>query len=78
MQLYAEEAVAKHMSYMQKILNTQTDIKKGTVWKGHENVLEAAMHESDRWKNLKESGLSDEDIHKTFFVKTPDEGFCME
>ena len=71
MQLYAEEAVAKHMSYMQKILNTQPDIKKGTVWKGHENVLEAAMRASDRWKNLKEAGLSDNDIHKTFFVKTP-------
>ena len=36
MQLYAEEAVAKHISYMQKILNSQSDIKKGTVWKGHE------------------------------------------
>ncbi len=71
MQLYAEEAVAKHMSYMQKILNSQPDIKKGTVWKGHENVLEAAMRASDRWKNSKEAGLSDDDIRKTFFVQTP-------
>jgi penicillin-binding protein 1A len=71
MQLYAEEAVAKHMAYMQKILNTQPDIKKGTVWKGHENVLEAAMRASERWKNLKDAGMSDDDIRKTFFVKTP-------
>jgi penicillin-binding protein 1A len=70
MQLYAEEAVAKHMSYMQKILNTQKDIKSGSVWKGHENVLEAAMKVSDRWKNSKEQGLSDDDIRKTFFTKT--------
>ena len=57
MQLYAEEAVAKHMAYMQKILNSQNDIKSGSVWKGHENVLEAAMKASDRWKNLKEAGF---------------------
>ncbi|MEP6466023.1 MAG: transglycosylase domain-containing protein [Parafilimonas sp.] len=70
MQLYAEEAVAKHMAYMQKILNTQHDIKSGSVWKGHENVLNAAMQVSDRWKNLKQQGLSDDDIKKTFYVKT--------
>ncbi|HRH60102.1 MAG TPA: transglycosylase domain-containing protein, partial [Chitinophagaceae bacterium] len=38
MQLYAEEAVAKHISYMQKILNSQSNIKKGTVWDNYENV----------------------------------------
>jgi len=70
MQLYAEEAVAKHMSYMQKILNTQSNIKTGSVWKGHENVLEAAMKASERWKNLKAEGLSDADIRKTFFEST--------
>jgi penicillin-binding protein 1A len=70
MQLYAEEAVAKHMSYMQKILNSQPDIKSGSVWNGHENVLDAAMQASDRWKNLKQQGLSDDDIKKTFYDKT--------
>ena len=52
MQEYAEEAVASQMPVLQKALNAQTKIKKGTVWKGHENVLEAAMKESDRWRNL--------------------------
>lgn len=70
MQLYAEEAVAKHMAYMQKILNSQKDIKSGSVWKGHENVLEAAMKASERWKNLKKEGLEEEDIRKTFYEKT--------
>ncbi len=70
MQLYAEEAVAKHMAYMQKILGSQKDIKSGSVWDGHENVLEAAMKASDRWKNLKDAGVSDADIRKTFFVPT--------
>jgi len=66
MQLYAEEAVAKHMSYMQKLLNQQDNIKKGTVWNGYENVLEAAVKQSERWKNMKKDGYSEADSRKTF------------
>ncbi len=70
MQLYAEEAVAKHMAYMQTILNQQDNIKDGSVWKNYKNVLEAAMKQSDRWRNGKKEGLTDEDIRKGFMVKT--------
>jgi penicillin-binding protein 1A len=68
MQLYAEEAVAKHMNYMQKLFNQQENIKKGTVWNGFENVLEAAAKQSERWRNLKKDGLNDNDIRKSFDV----------
>ncbi len=71
MQLYAEEAVAKHMSYMQKLLNSQRHIKNGSVWKGYENVLKAAMKNSDRWKNLAREGASEDEITKTFYKKVP-------
>lgn len=70
MQLYAEEAVAKHMAYMQKILNQQSNIKTGAVWKKYGNVLEAAMKQSERWHAGKKDGTSDEDLRKSFFVKT--------
>ncbi len=70
MQLYAEEAVAKHMAYMQKILNSQKNIKDGSVWKGYENVLEAAMKQTDRWKNMKKEGSTEDAIKKSFYVKT--------
>lgn len=70
MQLDAEEAVDQHIAEMQKILSSQSDIKKGTVWKGHENVLQSAMQVSDRWKNMKKEGISDEEIKKSFYVKT--------
>lgn len=70
MQQYAEEAVSKHMAYMQKILSAQKNVKNGSVWKEHENVLEAAMKQSDRWKGMKKGGASDDDIRKSFFVKT--------
>ena len=71
MQLYAEEAVGKHISYMQQILSEQGNIKKGTVWKGYENVLEAAMKQSDRWKSLKRDGVADEEIRQSFFLPIP-------
>lgn len=70
MQIYAEEAVSKHMSNMQKLLNNQENIKKGTVWKGFENVIEAAIKQSDRWRNLKKEGMSEDEIRKTFNQKT--------
>lgn len=71
MQLYAEEAVAKHISYMQKILNSQESVKKGTVWKGREDILQDAMHKSERWKNMKRDGVDDEEIKRSFFRRTP-------
>lgn len=71
MQLYAEEAVGKHISYMQKILNSQDNIKNGSVWKGYENVVEAAIKQSDRWKNMKKDGISEADIKKSFHAKVP-------
>ena len=70
-QIYAEEAVAKHMNYMQKLLNRQDNIKSGSVWKGYENILESQMKQSDRWHNLKKDGVDEDDIKKTFFQKIP-------
>ncbi len=69
MQMYAEESVARHIADMQKLLNAQENIKKGTVWKGYEHVLEAAAKQSERWRNLKKDGMDDEDIRKTFDQK---------
>lgn len=71
MQLYAEEAVAQHINYMQKILNSQSNIKNGSVWKGtkQQAVLESAMKNSDRWRNLKNDGMDEDDIKKTFTQK---------
>lgn len=71
MQEYAEAAIATQMPMLQKALNAQRNIKNGSVWKGHENVLTAAMKQSDRWKNSKEEGVPDEEIEKSFFKKVP-------
>ncbi|MEO6315306.1 MAG: transglycosylase domain-containing protein [Chitinophagaceae bacterium] len=70
MQLYAEEAVARHMPTLQKVLSGQPSLKTGRIWKEHDNILQNAMKNSDRWKNMKEEGVSEADIKKSFFVKT--------
>ncbi|WEK33730.1 MAG: transglycosylase domain-containing protein [Candidatus Pseudobacter hemicellulosilyticus] len=69
MQIYAEEAVAKHMPVLQRVLSAQRSIKTDAVWKDHQNILDAAMKNSDRWHNLKDEGLSDTEIKKTFNQK---------
>lgn len=71
MQTYAEEAVAQQMPILQKLLNQQRNIKTGSVWKGHENVLDWAMQNSERWRNLKEEGYTESEIKATFKKKVP-------
>ncbi|MBO9572367.1 MAG: transglycosylase domain-containing protein, partial [Chitinophagaceae bacterium] len=71
MQLYAEEAVARNIPTLQKVLSAQKSIKTDAVWKGHENILEAAMKSSDRWKGMKEDGASEEEIRASFKKKIP-------
>lgn len=70
MQMYAEEAVARHVSNLQMYYSQRPDIKNGSVWKGRESILERAMKDSDRYKQLKEDGVSDEEIKKIFNTKT--------
>ena len=71
MQEYAEEATAQWMHTLQKALNAQSFIKNGNVWKDHDNVLDAAMKQSERWENMKEDGISDKEIKASFYQKTP-------
>lgn len=66
MQQYAEEALAQHMSLMQKNVNNRSSIRSGKIWKGKESILERAMKESDRWKNLEEDGFSEKEIRASF------------
>lgn len=71
MQLYAEEAVGKHMAYMQTLLNQQSDIKTGSVWKGFESILTTAMKASERWKNGLKDGISEKELKASFLQPVP-------
>ena len=66
MQTYAEEAVARHMSYLQKQFNTQSNIKSGSIWKEFNTQLELAIKQTDRWKNAKKEDIPDQEIRNSF------------
>lgn len=70
MQQYAEEAVVQHMPVIQKKLNWSLKNNRTRIWKDHENIIERAMKQSERWKNMKEDEISEEDIKKSFMVPT--------
>ena len=65
MQLYAEEAVILHMNAMQKKFNAQLG---KDVWKNHQDILMRTMKESERWRQMSEDEIKDEDIKKSFYV----------
>jgi penicillin-binding protein 1A len=73
MQEYAEIAVFRHMKNLQKVFSNQFNIKSGAVWESKEGkrVLENAMKQSERWKNLKEDELSEDEIRASFKQKVP-------
>lgn len=73
MQEYAEIAVFRHMQNLQKVFSNQKNIKDGSIWKTKDGkaIIEAAMKQSDRWRNSKEDEMSEEDIRKSFNVKVP-------
>ncbi|HYM95084.1 MAG TPA: penicillin-binding transpeptidase domain-containing protein, partial [Chitinophagaceae bacterium] len=69
MQEDAEEAIAQWMPNMQKVMNSQSYLKN--AWKGHEDLLEAYMKQSDRWQNMEDDGYSEKEIRNSFNVKVP-------
>jgi penicillin-binding protein 1A len=75
MQQYAEEAVNEHIQALQELFIKDCKRKKNApfawnVTKEEINtILTSAMKRSDRWRNMKEDGLSQDEIIKAF--KTP-------
>lgn len=70
MQLYAEEAVARHLSDLQKSFYAQSNIKSGKVWEKRQADLMRFMKESDRYQQMKEDEATDEEINKVFNTPT--------
>ncbi|MEQ1554518.1 MAG: transglycosylase domain-containing protein [Ferruginibacter sp.] len=71
MQKYAEEAMDAHIPGEQRKLNGALKYRGDNLWKKHENILEKAMKQTVRWKIMKEDGVDDATIIKTFSVKVP-------
>jgi penicillin-binding protein 1A len=68
MQQIAENAVEEHMPVIQRKLDAFFKYKGDKLWQGHDNVIEAAMKFTERWKTMEEDGVKPEDIKKSFQV----------
>jgi penicillin-binding protein 1A len=67
LQQYAEDATNAQMTVLQKKFNSHWG--KSKPWKGHPEIVDEAIKRSDRYKNLKQQGLSATQIDKV--MKTP-------
>ena len=71
MQKYAEEAQHQYMRDLQVQFNNQwKGVKLSEKIKNYKLLIDQGMHQSDRYKELKAEGLSEEDIVHNFY--TPD------
>lgn len=72
MQQYAEEAVNEHMTELQKAFTKECKTKKNApfAWNVNkeqiENIMMSSMRRSDRYRSLKDSGFSKEEIYANF------------
>lgn len=73
MQEYAEIAVYRHMQNLQKVFSSQKNIKDGSIWKTKDGkaILQAAMKQTERWKNGKEDEMTEAEIIKSFDERVP-------
>lgn len=75
MQLHAEEAVTAHLTNLQKEFFKQAKANKNAPFiklsdAETKSLLDRARKNSDRWKQMSAQGKSDEEIAKSFTVKT--------
>lgn len=69
MQKAAEQAVEEHMPAVQRKLNASLSRGRADkIWKGHDDIIEAAMKYTERWKLMKEEDIPEADIKKSFHV----------
>ena len=75
MQKYAEEAVQEHLSNLQEQFFIDNEKNKNAPFRNisqeeTKRIMERAMKNSDRWRIMKSEEKSDEEIRKSFDVKT--------
>lgn len=83
MQEYAEEAVRKHISNLQKEFNRQNQNNKTAPFRDvtleeRNSIIRDAMQRSDRWRIMKNQGKSNEEIVESFNQKTQMEIFTWD
>lgn len=68
MQLYAEQAVKEHLTYLQKEFNNHW---KGRIpWGKNNDIIVQSLKRSERYQLMKEDGATDEEIESAFNTPT--------
>lgn len=75
MQLYAEEAVSEHLKNLQKVFFQEAKGKKNAPFvnlsdEETNSIIKRAMKNSERWRIMKADEKTEEEIIKSFDVKT--------
>ena len=76
MQEYAEDAVHRHMAHLQEAFNEQNKNNKTAPFRDiseeeTNNIINAAMRNSDRWREMTKQGKDEEEIITSFKKKVP-------
>ncbi|WP_321281384.1 transglycosylase domain-containing protein [Marinifilum fragile] len=67
LQTYAEQSVSEHLKQLQNLFYKHWGSSK--PWDNKKDILTDAKHRSDRYKELKKSGKSEQEINKIFNEK---------
>lgn len=67
LQTYAEQSVSEHLKQLQNLFDKHWGSSK--PWDNRKDILNDAKHRSDRYKELKKSGKSEQEINKIFNEK---------
>lgn len=83
MQQYAEEAVWEHLSNLQKVFDYGQQSNKMRPFYGiskaeADRIMNSAMRRSDRYRALKDQGMSEAEIIKNFNTKDKIEVFSWD
>jgi penicillin-binding protein 1A len=76
LQKYAEEAVAEHMTRLQKTFNSHWG--NTPPWHRDNSIVMAAVYRTEKYRELKANGLSEEEIMKEFEEVRPMKVFTWE
>jgi penicillin-binding protein 1A len=63
-QYFARQSVTEYMQNLQNVFNNHW--KNADPWRRNPDILQRAIHRSDRYKNLKAKGYSEEEIDEAF------------
>lgn len=80
MQKYAEESVHDHMMNLQKAFDRRNEGNRTAPFRGiteeeEQAIMQSAMRKSDRWREMKQKGIDEEEIIASFQRKTPMRAF---